>query len=393
MKLRFLFATAALAATILTASHAAAQYMPAYGMAGGYQPMAPGAYPAGYGAVLPPQFDVRPAGLQEEAAAEAGCQPGTNGTLCLDGCQQCVGMCGAWSHRLAVWGEFLYLRPRNAEVAYGVPINGAIVPAPVNPIQVGRIGMTDHDYNPGFRFGVGYVLDSMSSISAQYTWFESDARDAIATDAPYVIRSMVSHPGTLTADQDFLEAQASDSLRFDWVDVDYRRVWDCTGNRTITFLAGARGGQYNQDFRADFFSTGTETVVSEIDFYGAGVRLGLEGELYSQSRRWMGYAKTAASFVAGEFTADYEQGQSYDSVVVDTSWKAGRIVPMLDLELGVGWQSRCGTWRINGGYVVSAWYNTVSTDSWVEAVQTNEFVGLSDSVSFDGLVLRCEGRF
>ncbi len=152
-------------------------------------------------------------------------------------------------------------------------------------------------------------------------------------------------------------------------------------------------GQFSQDFGADYFYNGTESVDTEIDFYGAGLRLGLEGEAFNQSHRWLCYGKTSASFMAGSFTADYELVDSFDPEVVDTTWKAGRIVPMLELELGMGWQSRCGTWRVTGGYLISAWYNTVTTDQWVKAVQSNNFVGLSDTITFDGLVLRCEGRF
>ncbi len=81
-----------------------------------------------------------------------------------------VRVSNCWCHCVSVWGEYLYLRPRNAEVAYGVPIDGAIIPPPVNPIQVGRIGMVDPDYSSGIRFGVSYVLDGCSSITAQYTW-------------------------------------------------------------------------------------------------------------------------------------------------------------------------------------------------------------------------------
>jgi len=154
-----------------------------------------------------------------------------------------------------------------------------------------------------------------------------------------------------------------------------------------------RVAEFDQDFAAIFNGTGNETLITEIDFYGAGLRIGLEGERYTASRRWLVYGKTHGSFVAGEFTADYRQGQSFDPSVVDTSWEAGRIVPMLDLEVGAGWQSRCGTWRITGGYMISAWYNCVKTDEWISAVQNNNVVGLGDNMSFDGLVLRCEGRF
>ncbi len=394
MKIRILV-TAAIAVTFLGGQYVAAQQMSPYAMQGGYGGVAPMGYSAPYMPAPPPQFDVRQAALAQQPAPIAGCTDCGTGTCGQATCNSCQASCGSnWCHHVVVWSEYLYLRPRNAEVAYGAPIDGPIVgPPPANPIQIGRLGMTDPDYSSGVRIGAGLVFDGLSSVSLQYTWFESTTNDAIQTNAPNVIRSLVSHPGTLTASQDFLSANAWQRLRFDWVDADYRRILASDCNQSVTFLAGLRGGQFNQDFTAEFVDNGSELVNTEIDFYGVGLRLGLEGERFSRSRRWLVYGKTAANMVAGSFTADYRQSQSFDPQVVDTTWKAGRIVPMLDLELGAGWQSRCGTWRITGGYLISAWYNTVTTDRWVKSVQSNNFVGLSDTMTFDGLVLRCEGRF
>jgi hypothetical protein len=134
-------------------------------------------------------------------------------------------------------------------------------------------------------------------------------------------------------------------------------------------------------------------VLTDIDFNGAGLRLGLEGERYSSSNRWFGYGKAAASLVAGEFKADYLQSSSFDPQVANTNWEAGRLVPILDLEAGIGWQSRCGTWRLSGGYLYSAWYNVVKTDDFIQSVQYNDYNGLGDELTFDGFVARVEGRF
>ena len=158
------------------------------------------------------------------------------------------------------------------------------------------------------------MLDGWSSVAAQYTYFDSDSSDAIATTAPNVIRSMVSHPGTLTAAQDFLTAEASQDIEFEFIDVDYRRALSCADNHNVTFLAGVRAGAVQPGFPGHFSNTGSESVATEIDFYGAGLRLGLEGERYSCSRRWLVYGKTYGNFVAGEFTADYRQWQSFDPV-------------------------------------------------------------------------------
>ena len=70
------------------------------------------------------------------------------------------------------------------------------------------------------------------------------------------------------------------------------------------------------------------------------------------------------------------------------------MVPVLDLELGVGWSGPCDRLRIRCGYLLSAWFNTLQTDEWIDAVNANRF---SDSASstmvFDGLTAQAEYRF
>ena len=349
--------------------------MSPYGMPGGYQPVAPMGYPAAYPPAAPAPYD-----LQQEPLDGPGL-PGSGCSGCGQaGCTQCGG-CECWNHCVAVFGEFLYLRTRNAEVPFGVPMN------PNNALPVAPLGMVDQDYGPGFRVGLSYVLDGDSSVTMQFTQFETDTTNQLTVAGPDVVRSLVSYPDG----RNFQSAQASHDIDFQFLDVDYRRVLSCADNHNVAFLVGMRAGQFRQEFTADFFAAANESVQTEIDFYGAGLRLGLEGERYSNSRRWLIYGKTYGNFVAGDFTADYIQQSA--TLPVDTSWKAGRIVPMLDLEVGAGWQSRCGTWRVTGGYMISAWYNTVKTDEWLDAVQSNNYGGLSGSMSFDGLVMRCEGRF
>jgi hypothetical protein len=64
-----------------------------------------------------------------------------------------------------------------------------------------------------------------------------------------------------------------------------------------------------------------------------------------------------------------------------------------DLEIGGGFT--CCDGRILGtaGYVFSAWTNVVKTEDLIHAVQTNDFRDMNDSMTFDGLVVRIEGRF
>ena len=317
------------------------------------------------------------------------------GKIDLNECEDCCSP--VWAHRSGILGEVMILRARNAEVAYAAAIDGAIVPPPNPPIQVGPIAVVDPDFSAGFRVGGVYAMDDCSSISATYSRFQSSGTGAVATAAPLVLRSLVLHPGTANAGSDFLSATAWNNIRFDLVDVDYRAVWASDDLWVVNYLIGARYAGLKQQFGASYTGTGTtDTLATNTNFDGAGVRVGIDGQRFACNSGFMVYGRSSASFVAGEFRSSYLQGSDVDPVIVNTSWRAGRIVSILDLELGAGWQSRCGRVRISGGYMVMGWFNAIPSNQWINAVQNNNFTGLGSNVSaitFDGLTTRLEYRW
>ena len=323
---------------------------------------------------------------------------GCCGTTCCcpTGCCTCGGG-GPWACRTHTWryfGEFLFLRPRNAEVPYAVGIDGPIVPPPDNnPIQVTPIAIVDLYYEPGGRVGFARALDECSNLGATYTHFESRVVDDISITAPDVIRSLVSHPSSLSASTDFLYGRGDYGIDFQLADVEYRRIFSCGELHSMSYIAGVRYTHLTQDFEAHFESLGTETVTTGIEFHGAGLRVGWEGERHARKCGLMIYGRATASLVAGEVRAEYLQVESFDPTVVDTGWHGGRIITMLDLELGAGWSSPCGRYRFTAGYIINEWFNTVKTDEWIAAVQANDFDGLGDTLTFDGLTGRAEFRF
>ena len=161
----------------------------------------------------------------------------------------------------------------------------------------------------------------------------------------------------------------------------------------INWVAGARWAKLEQRFASEFVNNGVENVATDIDFDGAGIRLGLEAERYSTKTHCSIFARGYANFLAGRFRGDYIQTQAFDPIVVQTDWEAGRIVPILDLELGVAWNSPCNHWRIAGSYNVSSWFNAVKTEEFINAVQSNDFDHLDENVTFDGLAAHIEYRF
>ena len=373
---------------------------------------------SGYGqetAVLPaPAFDVsakaeRPAltaklasyfpGIGDSSEVTlASCEADCCGEDCLGGaCGSCgdVGCCGdCCGYGIRIWGEFLYLDVTDAEVAFADPINGPITGPPANnPIPVGPVAVLDPDYSPGFAAGFAFDLSPCSSLGAEFTHFESQTFMDTSIAAPLVLRSMVSHPLSASATTDFLQASGYLDIDFDLIDIDFRHMLIDSCDHQINYLLGVRYGHLDQALRTRFVDNGVEDVLAEVGFDGGGIRFGLEGEKHSCKTGVLVYAKAIASLVTGDFNAKYMQRESTDGIVVDTSWKAGRVVTMGDLELGTGWQSCNGLIRLTAGYRFSKWFNTVMLDEYINAVQTNEYAGLGDNMTFDGLVTRAEIRF
>jgi hypothetical protein len=275
---------------------------------------------------------------------------------------------------------------------------------PEFPIQVSPYGVLDQDYSSGFRFGFGICVDSCSELGASYTWFDSATSDGIVrnldTNIPNIV-PMTAHPATQDNLSTSVAGNGRHDISFEMIDLDYRRTFYQTGCSDLTYVLGARWGQLEQGFGAQYGDDpeqpfNTLEVNTDIDFSGGGIHLGLEGE-----RRGclchiplILYAKGLTSLLAGQFDATYTQtGQNGSINMVDTGWAAGRIVPTFDFEVGGGIATPGGTFRATVGYVFSSWANVVKTEDWIRAVQTNNPKDMSDTMTFDGLVGRIEARF
>lgn len=315
------------------------------------------------------------------------------------GCGDCDSMmscaCEApfWKHRHGVFGELLFLAPRGLDVAYAVEVDGPVAPPANEGIQVGPVASTDMDYETGFRTGFAFALSDCASIGATYTDFRADTFDDIARTGTNDIRSLVIQPLTSNAADDYIEGSASHDVQFQLVDIDYRWLYSHSQCHALNFTVGARYVDYEQQFDSFFNSTDFRAVDTNVHFEGAGMRLGLDFERHSSQMGFFLYGKSFANFIAGSFNSNYFQGRLQDPLEVNTSWEDERVISMLEMEFGVGWQSKGGRLRASAGYLVTAWFNTVTTENFIDAIQANEFTDVSDTVAFDGLTARLEYRF
>lgn len=261
---------------------------------------------------------------------------------------------------------------------------------------MGSAAAVDSNYEPGFRVGFGVAIGPCADVAATYSRFQSNEADQLSVDPAgvVVIRSVVAHPGTQAADADFLDAAANAGVDFELVDLDYRLGFDFGPSQRLYYLVGVRYAGLQQDFDSLFSNTTTiETVDTRIGFDGGGIRVGVEGQSYARRTGVMIYGRGTASVVGGEFQTAYAQTDDSAGTLVFTNWESERVVPILELEAGVGWIGPRGHWRFRAGYTFSAWYNVVRTAEFIQAVRSANFVGMHDTVTFDGLIARAELRY
>jgi hypothetical protein len=300
--------------------------------------------------------------------------------------------CGA-GHRWEMFAEFLYLRPRDAQVAYAVPIDGPIAANLGNGIQVGPTAIVDPNHNAGFRVGGGIVLSDCALLGAEFIGYQSHISDIAFVAAPDVMRSLVAHPLGANAATDGLRAAAQLDIDFQNADLIYRTATQASKCLRIDYLMGVRYANLEQEFASQFSTNGTTFVNTDISYNGTGPLVGLRFNRDIGSVGLALYGRGEAAFLVGKSDAYYRQSDTFAGNQVFTRWESGRVVSQLGMEAGVSWSAPDDVFTLSAGYMVSAWYNVVRTDEFVQSVQYNDYVGLGDGLTFDGFVLRGELKF
>lgn len=214
----------------------------------------------------------------------------------------------------------------NRHVASAIPQSG-IGPGAV---PAGNVGSNSPTYSPGFRVGGTLRLDRVSSLYAAYTYYQAESNGSTFANPPLVVHSLVTLPQTGTAASDGLAAFSRYNIRFQFADADYRRLIAGGGNWFVNYAVGARYANLQQLFRqAQVNGPGMTGVTSNIGMDAAGGRVGF-------------------------------------------------------------WVSPNGAWRFSAGYYYAAWFNAVTSSNYIQAAQNNNFVGVGNAITFDGLVLRAQ---
>jgi hypothetical protein len=297
--------------------------------------------------------------------------------------------------RWTIYGEALWIHPTGVDMAHAQQQDGL---GGAGTVPFGMIGVADPDYDLGLRVGGELEFSPCSAIFAQYAFYETEADSSVL--APNLaggtgaVGSLVHHPGT------GLEASAGPvnatyEIEFQLGDAAYRQILVRNQQQELSVFAGGRFGRLEQRFmQVGVFGvapSGEILTSTNIEFTGGGPMAGIEGDQRIGVTGFSVYGRGLIAALTGNFKSDYSMvDQTAVATLTQVDWEDDRIVPMLDYELGLAWTNPPGNLRLSAGYLMSHWFNVVTTPVFVDAVQADNYVNVDDTISFDGLVGRAE---
>jgi len=165
----------------------------------------------------------------------------------------------------------------------------------------------------------------------------------------------------------------------------------------ITWNAGARVGDVEINSPTSLFAADGTLVSSGntlVEFVGAGPKAGIEGRrFFGENYRWSAYGKSNVALLLGQYDVTLAKFTPAAQATTIQTYNYTRIVPVIDLEVGVSRQIGKRT-LVTAGYFFQAWFDvsTVNTIDFIGALNAN---ALDDSniMSFDGFMLRLEHTF
>jgi hypothetical protein len=326
-------------------------------------------------ATLAPTSTANPCDFVANKCAPVGCED--NGPPCL-----------------YLWGDYLYWIPRGGDVPFAQSVNG-VTP---NQSPAGPVAETRPHYSPGFRTGVGFSLCDHSILEANFTYYRTNTFDAVQAlpGGNVALRDLLVFPTTFNGAADSLTATARTETDFKFGDIDFKHLWCATPNYCLFWVVGGRYARLNQYLQTNYVIAGSTVVDANVTFNGFGGRVGVDGN-YRLPANFFTYGRGFLNLLVGKFDAAYAQTNAFAGTQAATSLTDDRIVPILELEIGLGWCCWHDHIRLSAGYSFAGWFNTLTMNSLVQGVQNTNFTtntnNFRDVLTFDGLVCRAEFRW
>jgi len=286
-----------------------------------------------------------------------------------------------------VTGDWLMMFPRRTANDFAI-----VSPATLaGGVAVGSIESAFLNSTSALRVGTGYRLSEDGlELRANYTYlYTENSRGVQAPPGGTVFATMVA-PGFGTDQVGNAIGEAS--LHYNIVDFELGRTFKPAECFSLWFSGGGRFAWIDQRMNAFYTgggATGGDNVFNPVDFTGAGVRLGAEGN-YHLGKGFSFFARGYGSLLMGDFHNSLTETLGAATIVA-VSDRYRQVVPVTELGIGIAWKTESFKARI--GYEITNWFNLVDSPDFSNAVNQGKLSSRTSDLSLDGLALELEFDF
>jgi hypothetical protein len=281
--------------------------------------------------------------------------------------------------------EYLLMRPRYTDFDYAIRGFGPGLGT------VGPVESFGYNVGNGFRAELGYRFDEGKWETVfGYTYLRANGATATVAPAGGVLFPTLTRAGLTDR---ALAAAASGDLNYQLYDALVARRVLVDEHFAVRALGGLRFADVTQTFDAlyDGADARRAAVNTRSRFQGVGPLIGAEAVLVG----WKGfhlYSRAYGGLIVGRSTNRLlETNDAGQTVYVNTSYDARKIVPMGNVGVGIGWQYR--TIALRAGYEVTQWQGIFERPRFVDDVGQGKIVTRPGNLSLEGLFFQMNLSF
>lgn len=281
--------------------------------------------------------------------------------------------------------EALIFRPRRGAFDFAVvnQTNGLAVAGPIQSIN--------YDLTAGVRGEVGYQFGHCGwDVLFGYTYFRSSAEGAAAAPAGGVLLPTLTRPGLVTQ---ATTAVATANLEYNLYDMFVGKRFVVDDNFAVRTFGGLRFANIRQDFQANYdgLDANGAGVRLRSDFQGFGPVAGAEAVLVGDYGFHL-YARASGGLLTGLSKNPYTEVNNVGlTVYSDTGYDLRKVVPVLSVGVGGGWQYKSVT--VRAGYEITNYFDLIDQPRFTDDVTPGKFVPRTANLSLEGLFVQVGVQF